>query len=279
MGVVNDPVLRNGMTLAAIMVTVDFDPASKARISLAADLARRFGSLLIGVAGWPLIKRPVETLSDNELAERASNELRNLGEKFRKIAEDVAVRVEWRSSMGFPREVIPKEARAADLLVIGQSMLLGDVVHSYDPGTIILAAGRPVLVVPPDIDRLEFSRVLVAWKDTREARRAIHDALPFLKLADEVSIAVAKTPGAEDADAQIADVAKYLERHDVRVAEQISSVADEGEEDVLLDLARQHRVNLIVAGAYGRTRLSEWIFGGVTRHLLLNSPVPCLLSN
>ena len=267
------------MTLAAIMVTVDFDPASKARISLAADLARRFGSLLIGVAGWPLIKRPVETLSDNELAERASNELRNLGERFRKIAEDVAVRVEWRSSMGFPREVIPKEARAADLLVIGQSMLLGDVVHSYDPGTIILAAGRPVLVVPPEIDRLEFSRVLVAWKDTREARRAIHDALPFLKLADEVSIAVAKTPGAEDADAQIADVAKYLERHDVRVAEQISSVANEDEESVLLDIGRQHQVSLIVAGAYGRTRLSEWIFGGVTRRLLLNSSVPCLLSN
>jgi len=267
------------MTLAAIMVTVDFDPASKARISLAADLARRFGSLLIGVAGWPLIKRPVETLSDNELAERTSSKLRGLGERFRKIAEEVAVRIEWRSSMDFPREVIPKEARAADLLVIGQSMLPGDVVHSYDPGTIILAAGRPVLVVPSGIDRLEFSRVLVAWKDTREARRAIHDALPFLKLADEVIIAVAKTPGAEDADAQIADVAKYLERHDVHVAEQISTVADEDEEDVLLDLARQHRVNLIVAGAYGRTRLSEWIFGGVTRYLLLNSPVPCLLSN
>jgi nucleotide-binding universal stress UspA family protein len=267
------------MTFAAIMVTVDFDPASKARISLAADLARRFGSLLIGVAGWPLIKRPVETLSDNELAEQASKELRSLGERFRKIAEEVAVRFEWRSSMDFPREVIPKEARAADLLIIGQSMLPGDVVHSYDPGTIILAAGRPVLVVPPEIDRLEFSRVLVAWKDTREARRAIRDALPFLKLADEVGIAVAKTAGAEDADAQIADVAKYLERHDVRVAEQISTVASDDEEDVLLDLARQHRVNLIVAGAYGRTRLSEWIFGGVTRHLLLNSPVPCLLSN
>jgi nucleotide-binding universal stress UspA family protein len=267
------------MTLAAIMVTVDFDPASKARISLAADLARRFGSLLIGVAGWPLIKRPVETLSDNELAERASKELRSLGERFRKIAEEFAIRIEWRCSMDFPREVIPKAARAADLLVIGQGMLPGDVVHSYDPGTIILAAGRPVLVVPPEIDRLEFSRVLVAWKDTREARRAIHDALPFLKLADEVSIVVAKTPGAEDADAQIADVAKYLDRHDVRVAQQIATVADEDEELLLIDLARQHRVNLVVAGAYGRTRLSEWIFGGVTRHLLLNSPIPCLLSN
>ena len=267
------------MTLAAIMVTVDFDPASKARISLAADLARRFGSLLIGVAGWPLLKRPGEKVSDNDLAERASKELRSLGERFRKIAEEVAVRVEWRSSMDFPREVIPKEAHAADLLVIGQSMLPGDVVHSYDPGTIILAAGRPVLVVPREVDRLELSRVLVAWKDTREARRAIRDALPFLKLADEVRIAVAKTPGAEDSDAQIADVAKYLDRHDVRVAQQIATVASEDEEVLLLDLARQHHVNLIVAGAYGRTRLSEWIFGGVTRHLLLNSPVPCLLSN
>jgi len=175
--------------------------------------------------------------------------------------------------------VIPKEARAADLLVIGQGTLPGDAVHSYDPGTIILAAGRPVLVVPPEINRLEASRVLVAWKDTREARRAIRDALPFLKLADEVSIAVAKTPGAEDADAQLADVSNYLERHDVHVAQQIATLASEDEQLLLLDLARQHRVNLIVAGAYGRTRLSEWIFGGVTRHLLLNSPVPCLLSN
>ncbi len=228
------------MTVAAIMVTVDFDPASNARVTLAADLARRFGSLLIGVAGWPLIKRPVETLSDDELAERTSDELRRLGERFQKITEEFAVRVEWRSAMDFPREV---------------------------------------LVVPPGLDRLDFSRALVAWKDTREARRAIHDALPFLKLADEVSIAAAKTPGAENVDAQIADVAKYLERHDVPVAEQISSVADEDVEDVLLDLVRQQRVNFIVAGAYGRTRLSEWIFGGVTRHLLLNSPVPCLLSN
>ena len=267
------------MTLAAIMVTVDSDPASNGRISLAADLARRFGSVLIGVAGWPLIKRPGEKVPDNDLADRASKELRTLGERFRKIAEEFAVRVEWRSSMDFPREVIPKEARAADLLVIGQSMLPGDVVHSYDPGTIILAAGRPVLVVPPQINRLEFSRILVAWKDTREARRVIRDALPFLKLADEVTIAVAKTPGAEDADAQVADVSKYLDRHDVRVAQQIATVASEDEEVVLLDLAKQHRINLIVAGAYGRTRLSEWIFGGVTRHLLLNSPVPCLLSN
>ena len=124
---------------------------------------------------------------------------------------------------------------------------------------------------------MTFAAIMVAvdFDPASKARsRAIREALPFLKLADEVSIAVAKTPGAEDADAQIADVAKYLERHDVRVAQRISSVASDGEEAFLLDIVRQHRVNLIVAGAYG-----EWIFGGVTRHLLENSPVPCLFSN
>jgi nucleotide-binding universal stress UspA family protein len=268
------------MTLAAIMVSVDFDQASKARVSLAAGLAVRFKSLLIGVAGWPLLKRNRENASETELSvEWVSKELESLGEKFRKIAGDITDRVEWRSSMDFPREVIATEARAADLVIIGQGFLPGDIYHTYDPGTIILAAGRPVLVVPQHTDRFEASRVLIAWKDTREARRAVRDALPFLKEAKEVSIAVAKTAGSESADTQIADVAQYLKRHHVSVGQQISTVANEDEEAVLLDLAKQHHVDLIVAGAYGRTRLSEWIFGGVTRHLLLNSPVPCLLSN
>lgn len=272
------------MNFAAILVSVSFDQASKSRISLAAELASRSKSLLIGVAGWPLLKTGREHVSETAVSasasvELVSKELQKLEDKFRAIAGEVTDRIEWRSSMNFPSHVIPMEARAADLVIIGQDLLPGDVFHTYDPGTIILAAGRPVLVVPQDTNRLETSRVLIAWKDTREARRAVHDALPILKDATEVNIAVAKMPGAGDSDAQIADVARYLESHQVRVGKQISTSAGEDEEAVLLDLAKQHHVNLIVAGAYGRTRLSEWIFGGVTRHLLLSSPVPCLFSN
>lgn len=272
------------MTLAAIMVSVDFDQASKARINLAAKLAVQFKALLIGVAGWPLLKHGRENVSETALpsiesVECAAKELESLREKFRKIAGEITDRVEWRSSMNFPRDVIATEARAADLIVVGQSFLSGDIYHTYDPATIILAAGRPVLVVPQQTDHLEASRVLIAWKDTREARRAVRDALPFLKVAEEVSIAAAKMPGSESTDAQIADLAQYLERHEVSVGQQISTAADEDEETVLLDLAEQHHVDLIVAGAYGRTRLSEWIFGGVTRHLLLHSPIPCLFSS
>jgi nucleotide-binding universal stress UspA family protein len=272
------------MAFAALMVSVDFEPASKSRITLAAELAARFNSLLIGVAGWPLVKAGLNSVPANEIptlesAKWVSSELDKLEQKFRAVAKAITDQVEWRSSMGFPREVIPKEARAADLVVIGKDFLPGDIYHTYDPGTIILAAGRPVLVVPQELDRLEASRVLIAWKDTREARRAIRDALPFLKTAKEVTIAVAKSGGSEGVDAQIADVARYLERHHIGVDQQISTVANEDEEALLLDVAKEHHINLIVAGAYGRTRLSEWIFGGVTRSLLLNSPVPCMFSN
>jgi len=271
------------MTFAAMMVSVDFEPACKSRIALAAELAARFNTLLIGVAGWPLLKgresAPATQMSGDRSVERASNELQKLERVFRAIASEITNEVEWRSSMDFPREVIPKEARGADLIIIGQNFLSGDVSHTYDPGTIILKAGRPVLVVPQQIDRLEASRVLIAWKDTREARRAVRDALPFLKAAKEISIAVAKSPVSEDTDGQIADVARYLERHHVSVGRRISAVANEDEEALLLDIAKEHHVDLIVAGAYGHTRLSEWIFGGVTRGLLLNSPVPCMFSN
>ena len=273
------------MTLAAIMVSVDFDPASKSRISLAAELATRFKSLLIGAAGWPLLKHDHKMMPEElELAgagsaEFVSKEFEELGKKFRTIAGRIADRVEWRSSMDFPREVIPKEARAADLLVIGQSMLPGDIARTYDPGTIILAAGRPVLVVPPEMDRHEFSRALVAWKDTREARRAVRDAIPLLQQAKDVAIAVVHSSPSEKTDAQIADLVRYLAHHKVSVTQQIANVSDENEGNILLQLAEEHRVDLIVAGAYGRTRLGEWIFGGVTRDLLLNSRICCLFSN
>ena len=269
------------MTLAAIMVTVDFDPASKGRISLAADLARRFGSVLIGVAGWPLLKRIHKELELPEAGsvELVSKELEKLGEKFRTIAGEITDRVEWRSSMDFPREVIPKEARAADLVVIGQSFLSGDIGHTYDPGTIILAAGRPVLVVPREIDHLESPRVLIAWKDTREARRALQDALPFLQWSRDVVIAAVHSSGSPSVDGQLSDVAGYLARHDVSVRKEVVAVSNENEAEMLLELTIKEHADVIVAGAYGRTRLGEWIFGGVTRDLLLNSRICCLFSN
>ena len=273
------------MTVAAIMVCVDSDEGAEDRICVAAGIAGRFNSLLIGVAGWPLRKneelaQPVVDLpSDQARVEKISKRLQHLGEEFRRCAGANPGGVEWRSSAHFPSEFIVAEARAADLVVIGREALPGDVYHTYDPGTVIVAAGRPVLVVPRGIRRFQPSRVLIAWKDTREARRAVRDALPFLKEAQSVSIAAVKPQGAENVDRQITDVAQYLVRHHVSIGQQIETVAAGEEGPILLQLAKEHAADLIVAGGYGHTRLREWIFGGVTRHLLMTSPVPCLFSS
>lgn len=274
------------MALASIMVHVDFDEETDERIGVAAGLAGRFNSVMIGVAGWPLRKRLVveDAVVDFETTERGQQKismaLERLEAKFRQSATANPRGVEWRSYANFPSEVIVRAARAADLVVIGREALPGDVYHTFDPGTVILGAGRPVVVVPSGIRQLPASRVLIAWKETREARRAVVDALPFLNEAQSVCIAAVTAPGTEtQAREEIADVARYLARHDVTVGSQIATAAVGTEGDVLLRLAEEQGSDLIVAGAYGRTRLREWIFGGVTRHLLMTSKVPCLFSN
>ena len=273
------------MSLAAIGVYVGFDEGAADRIRVAAGLASRFNSLLVGVAGWPLRKQgaagyPTTDMPtfDEPPPEEVSRQLDRLEQIFRQLAESIAPHVEWRGSFHFPREVIVQEARALDLVILGRELLSGDIYHTYDPGTIILAAGRPVLVIH-GIDRLNVRRVLIAWKDTREARRAIHDALPLLKIAESVDIAVAHPEQASGVDRQLADVSQYLLRHGVAVGNQIATVADQEAGPILLQLAQEYHADLIVSGAYGRTRLSEWVFGGVTRHLLTMSTIPCLFSN
>jgi nucleotide-binding universal stress UspA family protein len=273
------------MSLVSIMVYVDFDDASANRIRAAADLAVRFNSVLIGVGAWPLGQS--EALPSNlssaetDRQQAIAQRLRKLGDDFREIAAKSACAVEWRSSAHFPREVLVAEARAADILVIGRDSIRGDVYRTYDPGTVILEAGRPVLVLPRDVTRLNHSRMLIAWKDTREARRAVHDALPLLKTAEKVAIAVANPQARSPTtiDAQVSDLTQYLKRHGVTLDQQIETVAGEDDGHILLELANTYQADLIVAGAYGRTRLSEWIFGGVTRHLLTTSPIPCLFSS
>ena len=144
----------------------------------------------------------------------------------------------------------------------------------------VLAAGRPVLVVPPNLDTLSEERVIVGWKDTREARRALRDALPFLERAAAVTIAEISDEESEvDAGRRAGDVVRYLARHNVRVGPTIAAHPKGGIADELIGLARAEGADLIVAGAYGHSRLGEWVFGGVTRDLLGSSPVCCLLAH
>jgi len=275
------------MGFRSIMVYVDFDEQSEERIGVAVELANLFDAVLIGVAGWPLRKSGSLARSDMEypsteesLQAKVSEELERLGDVFRRRAQPARRSIEWRSSPHFPNEVIAAQARAADLVIIGRDPLHDDTFRTFDPGAIILACGRPVLVLPSGINRLNISRVLVAWKDTREARRAVCESLPLLKQAENVTIAAVGPPEIElSMREQVDDVANYLQRHGVTIGAKVATSTREVDAHVLLGLAEERKADLIVAGAYGRSRLSEWMFGGVTRTLLTRSKVPILFAN
>ncbi len=140
---------------------------------------------------------------------------------------------------------------------------------------------RPVLIVPPGLSHLDATCIVVAWKDSREARRAVADALPLLKRATSVLVLeICNTPGdQEDAKAVVDDVADYLSRHGVAAAAETRLLREASVSAELLLVAEQHGAELVVAGGYAHPRLQEWAFGGLTRTLLGHFPKCCLLSH
>ncbi|HVZ13507.1 MAG TPA: universal stress protein, partial [Bauldia sp.] len=145
------------------------------------------------------------------------------------------------------------------------------------PGEVVLRTGRPVLVAPEGQDACHPTNILVAWKDGGEAQRAIADAIPFMKRAKQVTVAAVREHK-DDLVSGVDEALGFLLRHGIAGQSKVIEGKKGAGED-LLDLARSTKVDLIVAGAYGHSRWREWAFGGVTRELLLRSPVPCLFSH
>jgi nucleotide-binding universal stress UspA family protein len=276
---------ERAMSLAAVMVHVDVERDSEQRVQVALHLADRFRATLIGVAGMAL--RPafsaggVVVYADPTESDRqkVTARLEEMGAKFRAQGERLE-RVEWRTALEIPNDLVAREARAADLVIVGRRRLGSDVRDLVDPGAILLRAGRPVLVVPDVITPPSLRRAIVAWKDTRECRRAVRDALPLLQQAKEVLLVEI---GEADTESRVrkslADVASYLGRHRVIVAAEVWRRARGPAATELLNFVHDENADLIVAGGYGHSRLGEWIFGGVTHELLGSSQVCCLLSH
>jgi nucleotide-binding universal stress UspA family protein len=175
-------------------------------------------------------------------------------------------------------EALAEEARAADLFIGTRPYGDPDKNHR-DEEAVLFGSGGPALFLPPQKPatfRLE--QVLVAWKNQREAARAIKDAMPILKKAQRVVLAVVTDEPEELAQTSSgADIARYLSRHDVHA--EIKELAGwHSAADALLSEARLSGADLVVAGAYGRSRLRERLLGGVTRALLSSCDVPVLMS-
>jgi len=275
------------MSYATIMVHVDADGEISGRVRVAAQLANQFKSRLIGISSWrPRPPFAIEgvvidpKLTTEDIVNRNAA-LKARGEKFKTGAGLESHRVEWRCAQKFPIPYVLQEARAADLLVIGREGRNLDPYLFLDPGSLLLGAGRPVLLAPPGVSSIDIGKIVVAWKDTREARRAIRDALPVLQQAETVILTeFCRSPDdVAPAQRRLDDVAQYLASHRINSIIQKVQPSQDAVEDSLLAFVQRESAGLIVAGAYGHSRVGEWIFGGVTQALLTRSPICCLFSH
>lgn len=273
------------MSYAALMVYVENDAAPERRVRLAASLADRFTASLIGLSA---LAAPPPVVADGMVMDALTDadiqlmraKLADKGDWFRGIAGGDRRQLEWRSVLDVPTEALTREARSADLVVIGRMKAPGSAYTSLDPGEAILKMGRPTLVVPEAASTLRAEHVVIGWKDTREARRAVLDSLPFLQAATRVTIVEACEPGGEKtALGHLDDVTHYLTRHRIKGGPRVMLEQKGSGAAQLIRIAQEERADLLVTGAYGHSRLGEWIFGGMTRDLLATSPVCCLMSH
>jgi len=262
---------------------VDADAASDRRIGLALDLARRLNAALIAVAACA----PKPTVSgdivgdepDEREVQRATQWLDDLGKHVRAIVGP-RENVEWRDSMSYPDDFVSREAATADLVIVGRDRGDGGSYRSLDAGSTVLKAGCPVLIVPGHVGSLQARRILVAWKNTREARRALRDAIPLLREAEEVTlISLTERTSLASTPVPLEQVGAYLARHKVPVGAPLSVETKSNVARELIGYAEEQGADLIVAGGYGLSRLGEWIFGGVTRELIVECPICCFLSH
>lgn len=275
------------MSYKSICVCLDNSDASKDRLNFALDFATRQQAHLTGLyisycpavivdpyGTWaPLLLECEETAKTQEKSAEAS---------FNAAASNAGVPFNWISHRSDNFEAILAHARNNDLCIVGQRNP-GDI--NTDLGNdfyelFVLKLGRPVLFLPfENRYPTQFATVMVAWNGSREAMRALTDALPLLKLAKQVFVLTINELRDVGKDLPDIDIAAFLTRHNVNVTVETRDSGEEKASDWLFSCTAEAGADLVVMGAYGHSRFNEIILGGMTREVMRKMSVPVLMSH
>ena len=277
------------MTIKDLHVHVDNDAICGKRLQAAVDLATRLNAHLTGVyirSAFPLPNYST-TLLNNDVLELYDNMQNESESKAHKLftrhvgVQDAATG--WRALRGSVPGGLANEARYSDLLILGQpdpddeqslTRSLADQV--------IFTAGCPCLLIPYIGARAGFGHSpLIAWDGSREAARAIHDALPLLKLAGKATVLIAQP---EKLEADLGDlpgamISEHLARHDITVEVEVLRGGVQDTSEAILSYADAYDYDLIIMGAYGHSRWREIVLGGVTRQIMTDMRIPVFMSH
>lgn len=277
------------MNRPTLMAYVDDASDADCRLNCLFDLAAGLDAQVLGVSvseaepplpdGYAFGAMAGETLGLRRDA--AETELAAARTRFHAVAEGHPnTPIEWRAETGYPTSWAARQGRAVDMVAVGRD---GGRTPYRAPvaGDLLMSVGRPVLIAPPEPERSPLgARALVAWRDGREAQRAVLAALPILRKAEAVQVVeLCATDDLEAARGRLADVTAWLARHGVVAVAEARAEDDRPTGRRLLAWAEEIEADLLVCGAWGHSRAREWVMGGVTRTLLAESPVWLLMSH
>jgi len=278
------------MAIKDLLVHVDDSKACARRLHAAVQMARTHQAHLTGLYVIPPVENflmhSVEPLSASyrERMQKPLLERRDAARKmFDAATDDEEIVAEWRDTEGGLTRSLNTSARYADLVIIGQH----DADDPADQteglaGRLVLGSGRPCLVIPYIGTQETLGKhVLVAWNAGREAVRVVNDAIPILQAAESVSVLAVNPPSGKRGEGPIpsADICHHLARHGVHAEAASGMVEDIDIGSFLLSHAADRGVDMIVMGAYGHSRLSEMMLGGVTKSMLQHMTVPVFMSH
>jgi len=252
----------------------------------AAEVAKQFGAALNAL----YVQEPITIVPSYAALELVAEIQKFTGEqiaaarvqrdKFRAWATGLGIQSnDWMIIEARMRQAVAETCNWHDLLVLG---LRGESEWGAvaQVGEILLTCGAPCIVVPEDRSpAAKFQTIALAWNGRPESVRAMHAALPLLKRAERVVLihGEAVDPFITFTRIPPADVEAYLSQHGIKAEKRLLDVSDDKAGEALLAVAGEVDADLLVMGAYGRTRFSEWFFGGATRHVLEQATIPLFM--
>lgn len=279
------------MAYKTIAVHVDCGKRRTERINLSLAVATTFDAHVIGVFALDIMRVPAYAEAETgglirEIEQKRRKEAASQAEaEFRDLVGARGNKAEWRTYTGDPVAAVVQCARCADLVVAGQTdpnTYDADCVPREFVDDLVLAAGKPVLVVPYAGHFTDVGlRPLVAWNASREASRAIWDALPLFRRSSKVEVVWfdSRKVVLDTEDIARRDMSEHLARHQVDARVSRTALGDLEIGAAILSHAANVSADTIVMGAYGHSRFRERVLGGATRALLDQMTVPVVMSH
>ena len=273
------------MEVRNILLGMSLSTISPQLVALGADLAQRFGATLNGLAAADVSVEPIGAEWTAALSERYAEERKRIEEAL-EGGEAVFTRGvggqigrSWRSFITRPTPRLIEAATRNDLIIVGKASIVDtNEATRIDAGELILSTGRPILATARGASRVAAEKVLLAYKDCREARRAVSDALPFLNHATDILVVTVQQDDYGAERDSLTDVIAWLNSHNVKARSEVLPLV-ESVGATLKAAAVSIGADLIVSGGYGHTRLREWLFGGATLNFLGDPTISHLFSN